>query len=93
MSKKASPVPTPRARRRGLTHHPSHRLDTDVTVGSPYYREKFFQKLSRMPGRALFSSCRMDEPTYTGRSQPRPQTPYFFSLCDLRLFVMERIFL
>ncbi len=41
-------------------------LDRDVTVGSPYYREKFLERLQTLEGRAVFSGCKMDEPTYTG---------------------------
>uniref|UniRef100_A0A7S0MZ88 Uncharacterized protein n=2 Tax=Cryptomonas curvata TaxID=233186 RepID=A0A7S0MZ88_9CRYP len=41
-------------------------MDPDVPVGSPFFREKFFQRIRQIPGRCIFSSCRMDEPTYTG---------------------------
>jgi len=41
-------------------------MDGDVTVGSPFYREKFVEKLQSVPGRAIMASCKMDEPTYTG---------------------------
>ena len=41
-------------------------LDRDVTVGSPYFREKFIEKVHALQGRAIFSGCKMDEPTYTG---------------------------
>ena len=41
-------------------------LDRDAMVGSPYFREKFFERLHALQGRAVFSGCKMDEPTYTG---------------------------
>mmetsp|Transcript_42178 Transcript_42178/g.112811 ORF Transcript_42178/g.112811 Transcript_42178/m.112811 type:complete len:150 (-) Transcript_42178:105-554(-) len=41
-------------------------MDPEVPVGSPFFREKFFQRVLELPGRCVLSSCRMDEPTYTG---------------------------
>ena len=41
-------------------------LDEDVTYGSPFFREKFIDKVQGMPGRAIMCASKMDEPAYTG---------------------------
>uniref|UniRef100_A0A7S1MZ26 Uncharacterized protein n=3 Tax=Hemiselmis andersenii TaxID=464988 RepID=A0A7S1MZ26_HEMAN len=41
-------------------------LDTDVTYGSPFFREKFIERIQALPGRAVMCACKMDEPAYTG---------------------------